>query len=62
MKFINYLETISGVAIYPMITLLLFFGFFTGLIIYVLVSKKEKFDYQSHLPLDDFEPTNSSNQ
>ena len=29
MKFIHYLETITGVAIYPLISLLLFFSFFS---------------------------------
>ena len=33
MKFINYLEGIAGVGIFPMISLLIFFVFFIVLII-----------------------------
>jgi len=52
MKFINYLESISGIAIYPMISLLLFFGFFSVLIIYVVKAGKEHFTELENLPLD----------
>lgn len=60
MKFINYLDSIAGVSIYPLLTLLLFFGFFTVLLIYVSTRKKETYDQISHLPLEDFEPTKHS--
>ena len=52
MKFINYLESISGIAIYPMISLLLFFGFFSVLIIYVVKAGKEHFTELENLQLD----------
>jgi len=61
MKFINYLGSIDGVSIYPFITLLLFFGFFVALIIYVIRAPKEEMDHLSNIPIDDFEPSNSSN-
>ena len=35
MKFINYLSTIAGVDIFPLISLLIFFLFFAGLLWYV---------------------------
>jgi len=52
MKFKNYLETISGVSIYPMITLLMFFIFFSALLIWVVRSGKQMFNDVSKLPLD----------
>jgi len=55
MKFIHYLDSIAGVSIYPLLTLLLFFGFFVSLLVYVMSRKKETYDEISHLPLDDFE-------
>lgn len=60
MKFIHYLETIAGVSIYPVLTLLFFFGFFVAMLIYVSTRKKESFDKMSHLPLDEYEPTKQS--
>ncbi|GAH92645.1 unnamed protein product, partial [marine sediment metagenome] len=44
MKFRNYLETIAGVGIYPLISLLIFFAFFVGLLIYVWGLDKRKLD------------------
>lgn len=61
MKFINYLGSIDGVSIYPFITLMLFFGFFVALIIYVIRAPKEEMDHLSNIPIDDFEPSNPSN-
>ena len=52
------METISGVSIYPMVSLMIFFLFFVGLGIWVFSYKKEKIDEMSHIPLDD-EPNNS---
>jgi len=61
MKFINYLGSIEGVSIYPFITLMLFFGFFVALIIYVIRAPKEEMDHLSNIPIDEFEPSNPSN-
>jgi len=52
MKFINYLESISGVGVYPLISFLIFFGFFTLLGIYVLGSDKKTMDKLSRMPLE----------
>lgn len=53
MKFVKgNLENISGVEIFPMISLLIFFTFFIGLFIYALTRKKEYIDEVSHLPLE----------
>ncbi|XZF14972.1 CcoQ/FixQ family Cbb3-type cytochrome c oxidase assembly chaperone [Chitinophagaceae bacterium MMS25-I14] len=40
MKFIHYLERISGVGIYPLCSLLIFFLFFSALAIWVLRADK----------------------
>lgn len=47
------LETIEGIASYPIISLLIFFIFFVGLGIWVLSYKKEKIEEMSHIPLND---------
>ena len=52
MKFINYLESITGVAIYPLASLIIFFGFFVAVGVYVFKSKKEYFDYLKNIPIN----------
>lgn len=52
MKFINYLQSISGIGIYPMISLIIFFIFFTGLIIWAVKAKKEVIDIIKNIPLE----------
>lgn len=47
------LETIAGVAIYPIVSLLIFFAFFIGLGIWVFSYKKEKIEELSNIPLKD---------
>jgi cytochrome c oxidase cbb3-type subunit 4 len=47
------METIAGVAIYPVLSLLIFFAFFVGLGIWVFSYKKEKIDELSQIPLND---------
>lgn len=55
MKFINYLSTIGGVEIYPLISLSVFVMFFVGLIIYVVNTDKKYIDQMSDLPLENNE-------
>lgn len=52
MKFINYLENISGIEIYPMISLLLFVSFFIGVTIWAFSTDKEMIEHMENLPLD----------
>jgi len=52
MKFINYLESISGIAVYPMISLIIFFGFFSLLLVYVIKSDKQHILELKNLPLE----------
>lgn len=47
------METIAGVAIYPIISLLIFFLFFVGLGFWVFSYKKEKITELSQLPLEE---------
>ena len=47
------METISGVEIYPIISLLIFFGFFVGLAFWVLSYKKDKIDEMSQIPFEE---------
>jgi len=48
----NYMESISGIEIYPIISLLIFFTFFMGLFWWVATTKKEYIEEVSNLPLD----------
>lgn len=52
MKFIHYLEHISGVSIYPLTSLLIFFVFFLMLLWYVLGTDKSYINTISEIPLD----------
>ena len=47
------LETIDGVSIFPILSLLIFFLFFVGLGIWVFSYKKERIDELSQMPLKD---------
>ena len=47
------METIAGVAIYPIVSLLIFFFFFVGLAFWVFTYKREKIDELSQIPLKD---------
>lgn len=48
----HHLDTISGVEIYPIISLILFFLVFTTMLIIVLKMPKRNIDKLSSLPLD----------
>jgi hypothetical protein len=50
--FSHYLETIEGIASYPLVSLLIFIPFFIGVLIYVVRLKKEDADRMSRLPLN----------
>jgi cytochrome c oxidase cbb3-type subunit 3 len=53
MKLRNYLESIAGVGIFPVITLVIFFGFFTLLSIWAFRARKEHLNAMNNLPLLD---------
>lgn len=52
MKFINYLEKVSGIDVFGLISLLLFFLFFSLMLIWVMRTKKSDFQEASEIPLD----------
>jgi hypothetical protein len=47
------METIAGVAIYPVLSLVIFFTFFVGLGIWVFSYNKEKIKELSEMPLNE---------
>ncbi|MDT8347882.1 MAG: cbb3-type cytochrome c oxidase subunit 3 [Flavobacteriaceae bacterium] len=49
----GHMETIDNVAIYPMISLLIFFLFFVGLFWWVYTYKKEQINAFKNIPLED---------
>ena len=54
LKFVKQnLEQIDGVEIYPIISLLIFFIFFTALFWWVFTAKKKHIKEVSQIPLDD---------
>ena len=53
-KFIKkYAETIDQIEIYPIISLIIFFGFFVGVLWYVLRMRQSEVNSMKQLPLDD---------
>ena len=59
MKFAKqYLETIEGVELYPIISLLIFFSFFVILFWWVFTAKKEYIQKVSEMPLIEDETDN----
>ncbi len=60
LKFIKHnMETISGIEIYPIISLLIFFLFFVGLYVWVFTYKKEKITEMSNIPFEDQDMANN---
>ncbi len=52
-KFVKgHMETIAGVEIFPIISLLIFFLFFVGLFWWVLTAKKEYIKNMEEIPLE----------
>lgn len=53
LKFVkNHMESIAGIEIYPIISLLIFFIFFVVLFWWVVTAKKEYIKTVSNIPLD----------
>ena len=53
LKFVKgHMENITGIEIYPLISLLIFFTFFVVLFWWVITAKKEYIKTVSNLPLD----------
>ncbi|MBT8285996.1 CcoQ/FixQ family Cbb3-type cytochrome c oxidase assembly chaperone [Muriicola sp. SD30] len=57
LKFVkNHMESIEGIATYPMISLLIFFVFFALLFWWVFTASKEHIKEVSEIPLEDNQP------
>lgn len=54
--FRNNLESITGVSIYPIISLIVFFAFFAVLIAYLIKMDKAHIENASRIPLQNSEP------
>ncbi|HEV2353541.1 MAG TPA: CcoQ/FixQ family Cbb3-type cytochrome c oxidase assembly chaperone [Puia sp.] len=52
MKFIHYIEKVSGVSIYGLASLLLFSGIFLVMLWYAIRADKGMIDEVRHMPLD----------
>jgi hypothetical protein len=52
MKFINYLKSIAGIEIYPLISLIVFFSFFILLSLYLIKIDKKHISHLKNIPLD----------
>jgi cbb3-type cytochrome oxidase subunit 3 len=53
LKFVkNYMDSIAGIEIFPIISLLIFFTFFVVLFWWVFTAKKDYIKEVSNLPLD----------
>lgn len=48
----DHMESITGIEIYPIISLLIFFAFFVGLFWWVITAKKEYINKMSNIPFD----------
>ncbi len=59
--FKHYFEQVHNVAIWPIISMSIFFVFFIGLIIYVAKINKRHVDYMEDLPLADDSVEKNSN-
>ena len=54
LKFIkHHMETIAGIEIFPIISFIIFFTFFTVVLAYLIMQRKEHFDKMSLMPLED---------
>lgn len=62
LKFVKHnMESISGIEIFPIISLLIFFIFFLVLYTWVFTYKKEKIVEMSNLPFDGDDQNNTVN-
>ena len=59
MKFINYLESIAGVSIFGLGSLLLFSILFLGIVVWTFKADKKMIEEISQIPLDNNNPIHS---
>jgi len=56
-----YFEQIHNVAVWPIISLAIFFAFFVGLIVWVIIMDKNYITEMENLPMDKTDHSNTSN-
>ena len=54
MKFIHYIEKVSGVEIMGLLSLLMFVSFFTIMLVWVFRVNKKQLEEISQIPLDNY--------
>ncbi|MEX0997445.1 MAG: CcoQ/FixQ family Cbb3-type cytochrome c oxidase assembly chaperone [Flavobacteriaceae bacterium] len=63
LKYIKgHMDSIQGIEVYPIISLIIFFTFFAVLFIWVVTSKKKYIEEVSNIPLERDEETNNQDQ
>jgi len=63
LKYIKgHMDSIQGIEVYPIISLIIFFSFFTILFIWVVTSKKKYIEEVSNIPLEHDKETNNQDQ
>jgi len=55
------LESIQGIGLYGVVSICIFFGFFTGMLVWVFALKKSYLNTMGNLPLDGTELPEQSN-
>jgi cbb3-type cytochrome oxidase subunit 3 len=55
----NVLTNIEGISIYGVISICIFFGFFTGMLVWAFLQKKNYLNHMAELPLNSGEITST---
>ncbi|GAB4136206.1 MAG: hypothetical protein Fur0041_10660 [Bacteroidia bacterium] len=53
MKFINYLSTITGIGVFPLISLIIFVAFFVLVTLFVIKADKNYINMLANMPVED---------
>lgn len=62
LKFVkHHMETIAGVGIWPVLSFLIFFLFFLGVLLYLRRARRDHIAYMAALPLNDG-PTDNAHE
>lgn len=56
----NVLQSIDNIEVWPVISFVIFFAFFLGLLLWVLFADKKFIDYMKNMPIQDSDVKKSS--
>lgn len=56
----NVLQSIDHIAIWPVISFVIFFAFFIGLLLYVMLEDKNFIHYMKSMPIEDQDNSHTS--